>query len=146
MPGSRQPRADGIEPRLRPVGRVESALTDPADAPRQADEGAPEAVVVLDPELAVAAADLAPGQEVLVLTWLHRARRDELTTRPRDDPARPLQGVFSTRSPHRPNPIGLHRVSVVSVDGCRLRVGGLEAVDGTPVLDIKPVIGPAAER
>ncbi len=94
----------------------------------------------------MAARDLQPGDAVIVLTWLHLADRDVLDVHPRNDPDRPVQGVFSTRSPDRPNPIGLHTATVVSTDGARIRVGGLEAIDGTPVLDIKPVLGPASQR
>ncbi|MEV4544596.1 tRNA (N6-threonylcarbamoyladenosine(37)-N6)-methyltransferase TrmO [Micromonospora echinaurantiaca] len=131
---------------LRPVGRVASPLTDPADAPRQGDEGAPEAYLDFTPEVATALRDLRVGAEVLVLTWLDRARRDVLAVHPRGDASRPETGVFSTRSPHRPNPIGLHRVRVLAVDGLRVRVADLEALDGTPVLDVKPVLGPPDER
>ncbi|MEV4483012.1 tRNA (N6-threonylcarbamoyladenosine(37)-N6)-methyltransferase TrmO [Micromonospora coxensis] len=131
---------------LRPIGRVESPLTDPADAPRQGDEGAPQAWLVFSPAVAAGLGDLRPGVEVLVLTWLDRARRDVLTVHPRGDRSRPETGVFGTRSPHRPNPIGLHRVRVLAVDGLRVRVADLEAVDGTPVLDVKPVLGPPDER
>jgi tRNA-Thr(GGU) m(6)t(6)A37 methyltransferase TsaA len=131
---------------VRPIGHVRSELVDPARAPRQGDEGAPPARLVIDPAFAPGIADLAAGAEILVLTWLHRARRDVLTTRPRDDPARAEEGVFSTRSPHRPNPIGLHRVRVVCVSGTDIEVTGLEAVDGTPVVDIKPVLGGVEER
>lgn len=126
---------------MRPVGRVVSSLTDPAVAPKQGDEGAPDAWLVFEPEFAEALEGLAAGDEILVLTWLHLARRDVLKVHPRDDPARPLAGVFSTRSADRPNPIGLHRVAVAAVEPGRLRVRGLEAVDGTPVLDVKPVLG-----
>lgn len=125
---------------LRPVGRVRSPLTDRAGAPKQADEGAPPAVLEIDPACADALAGLVPGADVLVLTWLDRADRTVLRTRPRDDPARAEQGVFATRSPDRPNPIGLHRVRLTSVDGTALGVDALEAVDGTPVLDVKPVL------
>ncbi|MGB2572138.1 tRNA (N6-threonylcarbamoyladenosine(37)-N6)-methyltransferase TrmO [Micromonospora citrea] len=131
---------------LRPIGRVESPLTDPADAPRQGDEGAPQAWLVFSPAVATGLRDLRPGVEMLVLTWLDRADRDVLAVHPRGDRSRPETGVFSTRSPHRPNPIGLHRVRVLAVDGLRLRVADLEAVDGTPVLDVKPVLGPPDER
>ena len=131
---------------LWPIGRVESPLTARASAPHQGDEGAPDAWLVLDGALAPAVRDLAVGNEVLVLTWLDRAARDVLVTRPRDDPARPEVGVFRTRSPDRPNPIGLHRVRVLAVEGTRVRVADLEALDGTPVLDIKPVLGPLGER
>ncbi len=125
------------EPLLRPVGRVRSALTDAATAPKQGDEGAPDAWIELAPEVAGAAAELAPGDRLLVLTWLHEADRGVLRVHPRDDPANPETGVFSTRSSHRPNPIGLHPVEVVEVDGLRVRVQPLEAIDGTPVLDLK---------
>jgi tRNA-Thr(GGU) m(6)t(6)A37 methyltransferase TsaA len=125
---------------LRPVGRVASPLTDRATAPRQGDEGAPPAVLEFDPAFAAALDGLVAGAEVLVLTWLDRADRGVLTTRPRDDPARPELGVFATRSPDRPNPIGLHRVRVTAVDGLRVTVDHLEALDGTPVLDVKPVL------
>ena len=126
---------------VRPVGVVASALTDLDTAPRQPDEGAPTAWLVFRPDVAAAAGSVRPGDEIFVLTWLDRARRDLLEVHPRGDRARPVEGVFSTRSPHRPNPIGLHRVTVVEVDGARLRVDGLEAVDGTPILDVKPVLG-----
>jgi tRNA-Thr(GGU) m(6)t(6)A37 methyltransferase TsaA len=131
---------------VMPIGWVESPLTDRAQAPRQGDEGAPEACLVFEPGVAEGIRDLEAGTEILVLTWLDRAARDVLVTRPRDDPARPPLGVFSTRSPDRPNPIGLHRVRIVSVDGLRVVVSELEALDKTPVLDVKPVIGPADER
>jgi tRNA-Thr(GGU) m(6)t(6)A37 methyltransferase TsaA len=127
---------------LRAIGRVESPLTDLADAPRQGDEGGPEATLVFDDAVAAALRDLRPDDEVLLLTWLDRADREVLAVHPRSDPDRPLTGVFSTRSPDRPNPIGLHRVTVLAVDGTRVRVSDLEAVDGTPVLDVKPVLGP----
>lgn len=125
---------------------VSSRLTERAAAPRQGDEGAPEAWLVFTPAVAAGLADLAPGDEILVLTWLDRADRDVLAVRPRDDPARPLTGVFSTRSADRPNPVGLHRVTVLAVDGRRVRVDRLEALDGTPVIDIKPVLDPARDR
>ena len=125
---------------VRALGRVESPLADPSAAPRQADEGAPPATLVLDDHVAEAARDLRPGDDVLLLTWLDRADRDVLSVHPRGDATRPKEGVFSTRSPHRPNPIGLHRVRITSVDGTRIGVAGLEALDGTPILDIKPVL------
>jgi tRNA-Thr(GGU) m(6)t(6)A37 methyltransferase TsaA len=129
-----------------PIGRVESPLTDRAQAPRQGDEGAPPAWIVFEPAVGEAIRDLRPGTEVLVLTWLDRAARDVLVTRPRDDPGSPLRGVFSTRSPDRPNPIGLHRVRVIAVDGLRAQVDHLEALDGTPVIDVKAVLDQAADR
>ncbi|MGW0227411.1 tRNA (N6-threonylcarbamoyladenosine(37)-N6)-methyltransferase TrmO [Actinopolymorpha singaporensis] len=131
---------------LRPIGRVESALHDPAAAPKQGDEGAPESTLVFVPEVEDGLRDLRPGADVLVLTWLHRGDRDVLAVHPRGDRTRPLTGVFSTRSPDRPNPIGLHRVRILSVDGTRIRVADLEALDGTPVLDVKPVLDPGTER
>lgn len=131
---------------LRPIGRVESPLTDRAAAPKQGHEGSPEAVLVLDASVADAARDLAVGQDAIVLTWLDRADRDVQLTRPRDDPARPPTGVFSTRSPDRPNPIGLHRVRIHAVDGTRIGVHDLEALDGTPVLDVKAVVDVPGER
>jgi tRNA-Thr(GGU) m(6)t(6)A37 methyltransferase TsaA len=131
---------------LRPIGRVESPLVDPDRAPKQGDEGAPEAWLVFDDEVLEALGDVRAGQEAILLTWLHRARRDVLRVHPRDDPSRPETGVFRTRSPDRPNPIGLHRVEIVAVEGPRLRVRSLEALDGTPILDLKPVLEPQGER
>jgi tRNA-Thr(GGU) m(6)t(6)A37 methyltransferase TsaA len=127
---------------LRAVGTVQSQLSDPALAPRQGDEGGPEAVLVFDEDMLEAARDLGPGSEVFVLTWLHLARRDVLSVHPRDDPANPLTGVFATRSADRANPIGLHRVTVVAAEGTRVRVRDLEAIDGTPIVDVKPVLRP----
>jgi tRNA-Thr(GGU) m(6)t(6)A37 methyltransferase TsaA len=131
-----------MTPALEPVGLVQSPLTDPADAPRQGFEGAPDAELVLDPNVLEALDGIEPGARVIVLTWLDRARRDVLRVHPRDDPSNPMRGVFSTRSADRPNPIGLHEVEVLAIEGNRVRVSGLEAVDGTPVLDLKPVLGP----
>jgi len=125
---------------------VRSSIADPGAAARQGDEGAPEVVVELVPEVAPAAADLRPGDDLILLTWLHLADRDTLAVHPRGDVDRPVTGVFATRSPDRPNPVGLHRVQLLEVDGPRLRVSGCEAVDGTPVIDIKPVLGTADER
>jgi tRNA-Thr(GGU) m(6)t(6)A37 methyltransferase TsaA len=133
--------ADGYE--VRVIGRVESSLVEQELAPKQGDEGAPEAWVVLEPWVRAAACDLTAGDVVLLLTWLDRARRDVFAVHPRDDAARPELGVFGTRSQDRPNPIGLHRVTILEVDGLRLRVRDLEALDGTPVVDIKPVLGPS---
>jgi tRNA-Thr(GGU) m(6)t(6)A37 methyltransferase TsaA len=132
---------------LTPIGRVESPLKDPASAPKQGDEGAPEAWLVFEPEVLEALEGIRVGDELIVLTWLDRARRDVLRVHPRGDVSRPQQGVFGTRSPHRPNPIGLHRVTVESIDGARVRVRALEAVDGTPIVDLKPVLsGDIEER
>lgn len=127
---------------LRPVGRVQSTLRDRGDAPLQGSEGAPEAWLVFDQTLNPAITDLHTGAEILVLTWLHRARRDILRVYPRGNPNNAEEGVFSTRSPDRPNPIGLHRVRIVAVAPNRIRVSDLEAIDGTPILDVKPVLGP----
>ena len=128
------------------MGRVVSPLEDLDEAPRQGDEGAPEAWIEFDPEIAPAAAQLERGEHLVLLTWLDRADRDVLQVHPRDDPNRPLTGVFSTRSPDRPNPVGLHDVEVLEVDDARIRVSGLEALDGTPILDVKPQLGRAETR
>jgi tRNA-Thr(GGU) m(6)t(6)A37 methyltransferase TsaA len=124
---------------LHPIGRVTSTLRETAMAPKQGDEGAPDAWLVIDDEVADGLRDLSAGDEIVVVTWLHLARRDVLSVHPRGDEDQPERGVFSTRSPHRPNPIGLHRATIVEVADARLRVAPLEAVDGTPILDIKPV-------
>jgi tRNA-Thr(GGU) m(6)t(6)A37 methyltransferase TsaA len=123
-----------------PIGRVSSELDDRRTAPKQGFEGAPQAWLVFEPEFAAGVADIHADDEVFVLTWLHLAQRDVLEVHPRDDPAAPLTGVFSTRSADRPNPIGLHRVRVLAVDGLRVRVADLEALDGTPIVDVKPVL------
>lgn len=125
---------------LHPIGRVESPLTDCHTAPRQPDEGAPPAWLVFEPAVAEGLRDLRPGMEVFLLTWLDRARREVLSVHPRGDHSRPAQGVFATRSPDRPNPIGLHRVEVSAVAGERIQVRNLEVLDGTPILDVKPVL------
>jgi tRNA-Thr(GGU) m(6)t(6)A37 methyltransferase TsaA len=125
---------------LAPVGRVESPLTNPAEAPKQGFEGAPDAWLVFEPAVRDAVSDIRPGDELVVLTWLDRARRDVLRVHPRDDSSNPRQGVFKTRSADRPNPIGLHPVEVVAVEGDRIRVRNLEALDGTPIIDVKPVL------
>ena len=129
-----------------PVGWVESPLTEMAQAPMQPDEGAPPAWLVFQDGVADAMRDLRPGNEILVLTWLDRADRGVLLTIPRGDPRNAMTGVFSTRSPDRPNPIGLHRVRVIAVDGLRAQVDHLEALDGTPVIDVKPVLDEIADR
>jgi tRNA-Thr(GGU) m(6)t(6)A37 methyltransferase TsaA len=128
------------------IGTVASPLKDRAAAPKQGDEGAPEATLVFEVGFAEALDGIEPGDALVLLTWLDRASRDVLRVHPRDDMARPEQGVFSTRSADRPNPIGLHRVTVLSIDGPRMRVSGLEALDGTPVVDVKPALGSVAER
>ena len=131
---------------LEPVGRVESILVDRDSAPKQGDEGSPDSWIIFEPRFADALRDLYVGEQILVLTWLDRARRDVLAVHPRGDRSRPLTGVFSTRSPDRPNPIGLHRVRVLAIEGLRLKVANLEALDATPVLDVKPILGGVAER
>ena len=131
-------RLDRLE--VIPIGAVESPLTDPASAPKQGHEGAPDAWLVFEPAVLEGLQDIRPGDRVIVLTWLHHARRDVLRVHPRDDVANPEQGVFNTRSADRPNPIGLHEVEVLSIDGPRVRVRNLEAVDGTPIVDMKPVL------
>ncbi len=130
---------------LRKIGLVRSELTDLGAAPRQGDEGAPEAWIDYDADVATGFSDLTPGAEIIVLTWLHHADRDVLRVHPRGDVRNPETGVFSTRSPDRPNPVGLHLVTVIDTAPGRIRVRPLEAVDGTPVIDIKPVIR-AGER
>jgi tRNA-Thr(GGU) m(6)t(6)A37 methyltransferase TsaA len=131
---------------IRPIGHVESPLTSTADAPRQGDEGAPPAYLILDSEVHAGLDGIVVGDEIIVLTWLHEADRRALTVHPRGDLTRPEQGVFSTRSPSRPNPIGLHRVRVLNLEGIRIQVSGLEAIDGTPIVDLKPVLGNVEER
>jgi tRNA-Thr(GGU) m(6)t(6)A37 methyltransferase TsaA len=139
------PSVEGASPgpvgALRAIGAVRSSLRDPRDAPNQAFEGAPEAFLEIDAAFAPALHLVTAGEDLVLLTWLHRADRSVLQTHPRGDPAAPLTGVFATRSPDRPNPIGLHRVTVTAVESpTRLRVGALEAVDGTPILDLKAVM------
>ena len=136
-----------IDYTLRPIGVVRSGLTFRKNAPRQGYEGAPDAVVEVAAEFSRALDGVKAGDDILVLTWLHEGRRNVLEVRPRSDPRNPITGVFATRSPDRPNPIGLHRVRLVEIgDGPRLRVAALEAIDGTPVIDIKPVLGDLGER
>ena len=125
---------------LVPIGRVESPLGDPREAPKQGFEDGPDAWLVLDGSVADALDGVEVGARLIVLTWLDRADRSTLRVHPRDDRSNPLRGVFSTRSADRPNPIGLHEVEVLAIEGNRVRVSDLEAVDGTPVLDLKPVL------
>jgi tRNA-Thr(GGU) m(6)t(6)A37 methyltransferase TsaA len=125
---------------LRLIGSVESSLTDPARAPKQGPEGAPDAWLVFEQDMLPALQDIHEGDQLIVLTWLDRADRDTLRVHPRDDVANPMQGVFSTRSADRPNPIGLHEVEVLSIEGERIHVRPLEALDGTPIVDLKPVL------
>jgi tRNA-Thr(GGU) m(6)t(6)A37 methyltransferase TsaA len=124
---------------LVPIGWVQSVLRVLDDAPNQRD-GAPRAWIRLEERVAEGAKDLRPGDEIVVLTWLHLSRRDELSTHPQGDLSRPLTGVFSTCSPNRPNPVGLHRARIVARDGLRIELDALEAIDGTPVVDVKPAI------
>lgn len=128
---------------LKPIGWVQSPLVDRDAAPKQGDEGSPAAWLQFDDDMLDGIRDLAEGMEILVLTWLDRSRRDVLAVRPRDDPRNPMRGVFATRSADRPNPIGLHRVRITAVVGPRMRVENLEALDGTPIVDVKPVLDPA---
>ena len=130
---------------LRPIGKVASRLTDLADAPRQADEGAPAACLVIDADFAVALEGLKAGDEVIVITWLDRAQRDILRNHPRGDPSRPGRRVLDTVAAP-PNPLGLHQVTVAAIDGARVLVRSLEAVDGTPILDIKGVLNPDIQQ
>jgi tRNA-Thr(GGU) m(6)t(6)A37 methyltransferase TsaA len=131
---------------LTPIGVVESPLTDRDAAPKQGDEGSPGAWLVFEADVIEGLEGIEAGAEVILLTWLDRARRDVLRVHPRGDVTNPVQGVFSTRSPDRPNPIGLHQVQIVSIDGSRVAVRNLEALDGTPILDVKPVLGPRGSR
>ena len=129
-----------LEFELRPIGIVRSSLTARKGAPRQGYEGAPDAAIEVEPAFQRGLDGVREGEDVIVLTWLHQGRRDVLEVRPRNDPRNPITGVFATRSPDRPNPIGLHRVRVTRIDGLRLEVRPLEAIEGTPVVDIKPVL------
>ena len=123
---------------LREIGRVESPLTDRESAPKQGFEGGPDAWIAFEPALAGALDGLEPGQRVIVFTWFHQADRDVLKVHPRSNPANPLTGVFATRSPDRPNPIGMHPVTILAIEDARVQVSDLEAIDGTPVIDLKP--------
>jgi len=129
-----------VDVQLRPVGRIRSSLKKRSDAPRQGSEGAPDAWLEIDPSLADALDGLEVGDEILVITWLHAADREVLKVHPRSDRRNRLTGVFATRSPDRPNPLGLHPVVVRAIEGNRLRIGPIEAIDQTPVVDIKPVL------
>ncbi len=143
---ARQDGMDETEYTLEPIGYVRSPLTTREAAPRQGDEGAPDAWLELRVHIAPGLESLAVGDELIVLTWLHRARRDVLQVHPRGRREAPLTGVFATRSPDRPNPVGLQRVSVLEINGCRLRVGPIEAIDGTPIVDLKPVLARPDDR
>jgi len=127
---------------IKSIGKVSSSLKSLEAAPRQADEGAPEAWLGFEPAAVEGLRNIRPGDELVLITWLDRARRDVLSVHPRGEVSRPAEGVFSTRSPHRPNPLGLHDVTVTAIEGGRVRVRGLEAIDGTPIIDLKPVLSP----
>jgi len=130
---------------IEPIGFIRSALTRREAAPRQGFEGAPDAWLEINATVVEGLEGIAAGDEIILITWLHQADRDLLKVRPRRDPNRPLTGVFATRSPHRPNPLGLHRVRVLEIAGNRLKVEPLEAMDGTPIVDIKPVLPQSAD-
>ncbi len=125
---------------LRPIGFIQSPIRKREDAPKQGREGAPDAWLEVNPALADALHGLGVGDEIIVITWFHQSQRDVLQVRPRGDVNNPLTGVFATRSPDRPNPLGLHRVTVLQINGNRLQIGPIEAIDGTPVVDLKPVL------
>jgi tRNA-Thr(GGU) m(6)t(6)A37 methyltransferase TsaA len=133
-------KGDKASAQLRPIGVIRSILKTRRDAPKQGSEGAPDAWLEVKPFAAPALDGLATGDDIIVLTWFHRSRRNVLKVHPRSDPRRPLTGVFATRSPDRPNPLGLHRVTVRKIAKNRVRIGPIEAIDGTPVMDIKPVL------
>jgi tRNA-Thr(GGU) m(6)t(6)A37 methyltransferase TsaA len=135
-----RPEPDGKHPKLLPIGLIRSSIKQRSEAPKQGSEGAPDAWLEVNPLVAQGLDGLAVGDRIIVVTWLHRARRDVLKVHPRSDRSRPLTGVFATRSPDRPNPLGLHPVTVSEVGENRLRIGPIEAIDGTPVVDIKPVL------
>ena len=140
MARKRLPPSIPQENLLRPIGVISSSITDRSAAPRQGSEGAPDAWLDVFPWAQEGLQGLAAGDEIIVITWFHRAHRDVFIVRPRSDPRNPLTGVFATRSPDRPNPLGLHPVVVRAIEGNRLRIGPIEAIDGTPVVDIKPVL------
>jgi tRNA-Thr(GGU) m(6)t(6)A37 methyltransferase TsaA len=131
---------------LRSIGWVESPVTDPSVASRQGDEGAPDCWLVFDPDVREALDGLRPGDDIVVITWLHLADRTVRQVHPRGDPNRPIRGVFATRSQHRPNPLGLHEVTILAVDDLRINVRGMEAIDRTPIVDIKSALEPRGER
>jgi tRNA-Thr(GGU) m(6)t(6)A37 methyltransferase TsaA len=131
---------------LRPIGRIESPVTDPSTAARQPDEGAPACWLAFEPDVTEALDGLTPGDDIVVITWLHLADRTVLQVHPRGDTSRPKRGVFATRSQHRPNPLGIHQVTVLAIEGVRVRVQGLEAVDGTPIIDVKSALGSRGQR
>jgi tRNA-Thr(GGU) m(6)t(6)A37 methyltransferase TsaA len=130
---------------LQPIGFVQSPITDRSEAPRQGYEGAPDVWIEIRAEMAAALHGLAAGDDIILITWFHQSKRDVLQVHPRGELKNPTTGVFATRSPDRPNPLGLHRVTVKQINGNKLQVGPLEAIDGTPVVDIKPVLGDSAD-
>lgn len=136
------PQSDYV---LTPIGLLHSPLKEPGEAPRQGSEGAPNAWLEVNATVAEGLEGIAVGDEVIVITWLHKAQRDVLKVHPRGDETAPLAGVFATRSPDRPNPLGLHRVTVLEIVGERVKVGPIEAIDGTPVVDVKPVLPQSAD-
>jgi tRNA-Thr(GGU) m(6)t(6)A37 methyltransferase TsaA len=131
---------------ITPIGILHSELVNRDEAPRQGYEGAPDAWIELSPSVADGLLGMKPGDEIIVITWLDRSQRDTLQVHPERRPDNPLTGVFATRSPDRPNPIGLHRVNVLEISGLRLKVGPIEAVDGTPVIDMKAVLSRSDDR
>ena len=130
---------------LHAIGYIRSTIRGLKEAPRQGSEGAPDAWLEVDPGFAQGLLGIGKGEKLIVITWLHRAARNVLQVHPRGDPNNPLAGVFATRSPHRPNPLGLHLVTVRQISGTRLRIGPIEAIDGTPVIDLKAVLGDCAD-
>jgi tRNA-Thr(GGU) m(6)t(6)A37 methyltransferase TsaA len=130
---------------IEPIGVIRSELASREAAPHQGHEGAPDAWLELNSTVAAGLEGIAVGDEIVLITWFHKAHRDILKVHPRREKSMPLIGVFATRSPDRPNPIGLHRVTVLEIVGNRLKVGPLEAIDGTPIVDIKPVLQQAAD-
>ncbi|MDT5283595.1 MAG: hypothetical protein QOJ20_4790 [Mycobacterium sp.] len=131
---------------LRSIGWVDSPVSDPSVASRQGDEGAPDCWLVFDPDVREALDGLRPGDDIVVITWLHLADRTVRQVHPRGETNRPIRGVFATRSQHRPNPLGLHDVTILAVDDLRINVRGMEAIDKTPIVDIKPVLEPRGQR
>ena len=130
---------------LYPIGFIRSPLKHREEAPKQGSEGAPDAWLEVNPTVAEGLQGIAAGDEIILITWFHKAYRDILKLRPRGDKNMPVTGVFATRSPDRPNPLGLHRVTVLEIAGDKLKVGPIEAIDGTPVVDIKPVLPQSAD-
>ncbi len=130
---------------LHPLGFLHSPLKERGEAPNQGSEGAPDAWLEVNATVAEGLEGIAAGHEIILITWFHQAHRDILKLHPRWDKTMPLTGVFATRSPDRPNPLGLHRVKVLEIAGKRLKVGPIEAIDGTPVVDIKPVLPQSAD-